>query len=93
MTPHDPLYFLYLGLVFGIGFTGMLVGLIIIWKDRPKRNCDIGTPEEQCDRFDDYCADHADLEGYDMCKGCPLENTHDCRIVWVNMPYKKEDKQ
>ena len=93
MTPHDPLYFLYLGLVFGIGFTGMLVGLLIIWTDRPKRNCDIGTSEEQYYRFEDYCAEHADLEGYDMCKGCPLENTHDCRITWMNMTYKKEDKQ
>ena len=44
-------------------------------------------------RFEDYCANHRDLEGYDVCKGCPLENTRDCRIAWMNMPYnKKEDK-
>lgn len=92
MTPHEFFYFMF-GMLIGIGLMGMLAGLVIIWSDRPKRNCDVGTPEEQCYRFEDYCADHADLEGYDMCKGCPLENTHDCRIVWINLPYKKEDKQ
>ena len=92
MTPHEFLYFMF-GTLIGIGLMGMLAGLVIIWSDRPKRNCDIGTPVEQCYRFEDYCADHADLEGYDMCKGCPLENTHDCRIIWMNLPYKKEDRQ
>ena len=84
---------LILGILAGICLMGMLVGLIIIWKDRPKRNCDIGTPEEQYYRFEDYHAEHTDLDGYDMCKGCPLENENDCRIAWMNLPYKKEVAQ
>ena len=91
MTPHEFFYF-WVGLMLGFALMGMLVGLVIIWSDRPKRNCDIGTPEDQYYRFEDYCAEHGDLEGYDMCNGCPLENTHDCRITWMNMPYKKENK-
>lgn len=42
MTPHDHLYLLYLGLVFGIGLIGILTGLVIIWEDKPKRKRDIG---------------------------------------------------
>ncbi len=95
----------WIGLMLGFALMGMLAGLLIIWSDRPKRNCDIGTPEEQYYRFADYCAKHApdcpdigarrpnisEQNGYDMCKGCPLENVHDCRITWMNMPYKKEN--
>ena len=91
MTPHVFFYFMF-GMLIGIGLMGILTILVIIRDVRPKRNYDIGTLEEQCDRFDEYCAENADLEGYDMCKGCPLENTHDCRIAWMNLPYKKEDK-
>jgi len=85
----------WIGLMFGFALMGMLVGVIMIWSDKPKRNCDIGTYEEQYYRFEDYHAEHTDPDAYDMCKGCPLENTYDCRIAWMNMPYKpykKEDK-
>ena len=96
MTPHDPLYFLCLGLVFGIGFTGMLVGLLIILSDRSKRNGDVGTPIEQYYRFADYCAEQTTpmpvTDEYDICVNCPLKDAQDCRISWMNMPYKKEDK-
>lgn len=92
MTPHGFLCF-WVGLMLGFALMGMLVGVIMIWSDKPKRNCDIGTLVEQYDRFDDYCAEHADLEGYDMCKGCPLELAHECRIAWMNMPYKKEQQR
>lgn len=91
MTPHEFFYF-WVGLILGFALMGMLAILVIMRYSRPKRNYDIGTPEEQYYRFEDYCAEHADLEGYDMCKGCPLENAHDCRIVWMNLPYKKENK-
>ena len=57
----------------------------------PARNCDIGTPEEQCDRFEDYCAEHGDWEEYDVCVNCPLKDAHDCRIAWMNLPYKKKE--
>jgi len=93
MTPQE-FFYCWIGLILGIGLMGMLAGLVIIRSDRPKRNCDVGTPVEQYYRFENYCAEHADLEGYDRCKGCPLEgemNAHDCRFIWLNMPYKKEE--
>lgn len=92
MTPHE-FFYAWVGLMLGFALMGMLVGVIMIWSDKPKRNCDIGTSEEQYRRFEDYHAKHADLKEDDMCKSCPLKNAPDCRIIWMNMPYKKEDKQ
>lgn len=92
MTPHEFFYF-WVGLMLGFALMGMLVGLVIVWSNGPKRNCDIGTYEEQYYRFEDYCADHADPNGSIMCKGCPLENVPDCKIAWMNLPYKKEEQQ
>ena len=84
----------WVGLILGIAFSNIVTGLVLIWSDRPKRNCDIGTPEEQCYRFEDYCAEHGDRDEYDICVSCPLKDARDCRIFWMNLPYeKKEDKQ
>ena len=86
----------WVGLILGISLSNIVTGLVLIWSDRPKRNCDVGTPIQQYYRFQDYHAKHINSIDRDMCKGCPLEGemkAHDCRFVWMNMPYKKEDKQ
>lgn len=82
----------WIGLMLGI-MLGMLVGLIMIWSDRPKRNCDVGTPAEQMERFEAYCNAH------EPCESCPLDRPRvcpSCGVHWAQMPYKpykKVDKQ
>lgn len=57
----------------------------------PRRQCDIGTPEEQCDRFANFCDSHS------SCSQCPVKslwnfaNGHkpSCGILWAQMPYEE----
>ena len=62
----------------------------------PPRNCDVGTAEEQSDRFDKFCYSH------NKCFQCPVKsiyNSHNrqkqlreiirCEIIWSQMPYKE----
>ena len=62
----------------------------------PPRNCDVGTAEEQSDRFDKFCYSH------NKCFQCPVKsiyNSHHrqkqlreiirCEIIWSQMPYEK----
>lgn len=56
----------------------------------PPKNCDVGTAEEQAERFSRFC--QADV--LDVCsKSCPLYNhsrsRDDCAIQWEQMPYKE----
>lgn len=51
----------------------------------PPRNCDVGTAEEQSDRFEAFCLRHK------TCPPCPCkytEKTH-CSINWARMPYEE----
>ena len=52
----------------------------------PPRNCDVGTPEEQAERFQWFCDTRP-------CDCCTLKNkaneTLDCAIHWAQMPYKE----
>ena len=63
----------------------------------PPRNCDVGTAEDQADRFDKFCYSHS------KCHQCPVQSiwnsTHRkkrlreiirCEIIWAQMPYKEE---
>ena len=56
--------------------------------DEPPRNCDVGTAEEQAERFKTFCYIYP-LN----CSGCPFKNianTHnECAIFWLQMPYKE----
>ena len=60
------------------------------------RNCDVGTAEEQSDRFDKFCYSH------NKCFQCPVKsiwNSHHrqkqlceiirCEIIWSQMPYEE----
>ena len=50
----------------------------------PPRNCDVGTAEEQAERFDKFCE-------YTSCQKCNANRIgfQDCRFVWENMPYQE----
>lgn len=54
----------------------------------PLRNCDVGTAEEQAERFKKFCYIYP-LN----CRGCPFKNianTHnECAIFWLQMPYEE----
>lgn len=57
----------------------------------PARNCDVGTAEEQDERFDAFCARYYgtnDMSG-DNCRICPL-SPMECKFAWAQMPYEKE---
>lgn len=47
----------------------------------PWRNCDVGTVEEQEERFCEFC-------GHGSCKSCKLtEISSVCEIAWSQLPY------
>lgn len=46
------------------------------------RNCDVGTPEEQSKRFDNYCSGN--------CGTCPCNAMPRCNMIWAQMPYEQE---
>ena len=54
---------------------------------RPLRNCDVGTAEEQCARFQRFC------DKYTICHKCPLWRgggpVYRCYSFWSNLLYKK----
>ncbi len=62
-------------------------------ENRPKRNCDVGTAEEQEVRMARYCAEHHNKDEFaDMCAKCPLYKQgikQDCAFFWGQMPYTK----
>ena len=49
----------------------------------PPRNCDVGTPEEQNERFLKFCTS-MDCERY-----CPLFKADSCELAWAQMPYEE----
>ena len=52
----------------------------------PARNCDVGTAEEQSERFDKFCDTH-DCRRND----CPLFKADGCELAWAQMPYEAEE--
>ena len=61
------------------------------------RNCDVGTSDEQAERFENFCLKHigcAEETGGRHCVGCPLEKasrniTQKCELYWAQMPYEE----
>lgn len=61
----------------------------------PVRNCDVGTSDEQAERFENFCLEHigcAEETGGRHCIGCPLEKasrhiTQKCELYWAQLPY------
>lgn len=58
----------------------------------PRRNCDVGTAEEQAERFNDYCKKQGKGCWIGKSKGsCPIFKGYkiDCGLVWAQMPYEE----
>lgn len=49
----------------------------------PPRNCDVGTSEEQSERYDEFCDIH------DCRSDCPLFKADSCELAWAQMPYEE----
>lgn len=56
----------------------------------PPRNCDVGTAEEQKERFEGFCDDEKGDRQH--CLNCRLCNALDCELEWAQMPYEAERK-
>lgn len=59
----------------------------------PLRNCDVGTPREQGERFKVFCSRKG--EGFGVAAycayECPCGNKGDCKLAWAQMPYEAEE--
>lgn len=53
----------------------------------PMRNCDVGTAEEQKERFEEFCDDEKGDRQH--CRNCRLCNALDCELAWAQMPYEE----
>lgn len=74
------------------GFIPSILGRIDGILETPKRNCDIGTADEQETRFTEFCDAHKYVgdDGVNVCsRDCPFYNKIDCGIFWSQMPYEK----
>lgn len=56
----------------------------------PPRNCDVGTPEEQAERFGRYC-DKFTQDGMhcETCPCCGKIKFGRCEFAWAQMPYER----
>ena len=52
----------------------------------PPRNCDVGTENEQNERFLKFCT------SMDCKRYCPLFKADSCELAWAQMPYDEVEK-
>jgi hypothetical protein len=60
----------------------------------PLHNCDVGTVEEQTERYDEFCRTNftpGDLCG-DNCILCPLSPYY-CKFQWAQLPYEGNESE
>lgn len=54
----------------------------------PPRNCDVGTAEEQAERYMNFC------HNYPKCTGCPCVGRilyNQCQFAWAQLPYEAKE--
>ena len=57
---------------------------------KPRRNCEVGTAEEQSRRFEEFC------RGVNRCDGCPIRERGQqdfCEFAWGQMPYHGKESE
>ena len=58
----------------------------------PVRNCDVGTAEEQLDRYGLFCQNKCPVcENRHSCHICGERYRMKCMVAWSQMPYEEED--
>lgn len=55
----------------------------------PPRNCDVGTVEEQSERFHSFCESNKQCGDVYSCERCQLNSIEDCELAWSQMPYEE----
>ena len=55
----------------------------------PPRNCDVGTSEEQAERFHSFCESNKQCGDVYSCECCQLNSIEDCELAWSQMPYEE----
>lgn len=55
-------------------------------ENRPKRNCDVGTAEAQCQRMFHYCIEKGDCS---VCERRKNMSFRGCVLDWAQMPYEE----
>ena len=61
----------------------------------PRRNCDVGTLEEQAQRFNAFCKKQNNKCCVGRSKGeCPVFRGYeiDCALTWAQMPYNEQEE-
>lgn len=65
-----------------------------------KRNCDIGTADEQYERWERFCQIlNSPLNKDSSCFGCPVYDRlrsgsrASCELIWGNLPYEEDKKE
>ena len=68
---------------------GRARGMLQAALSAPPRQCEVGTAEEQVERWRTYCSSH---RSGPSCDGCPLEtdDSADCYAVWMQKPYEAQ---
>ena len=57
---------------------------------KPARNCDVGSPEEQAQRFDNFCESNASNGPCSLkCPCIDCFNQCQCLCTWAQLPYKE----
>ena len=59
----------------------------------PPRNCDVGTAEEQAERFHHQCFEHHTGRCSPHCGTLPAKTRQECALKWAQMPYESEVKK
>ena len=54
----------------------------------PRRQCDVGTAEEQYGRYEKFCCSHYREYSVGHCSQCPFSEPT-CKLEWAQMPYEE----
>ncbi|MBP5510857.1 MAG: hypothetical protein J6Z49_08070 [Kiritimatiellae bacterium] len=71
-----------------------LRGVVVRALSEPPRNCDVGTAEEQAERFYKFCTEHFSAISNMCSPRCPCFDSDDqchCLCKWEQMPYEAEE--
>ena len=83
------------GSMYGGGIIYAIAGSIREAKaviDEPRRNCDVGTAEEQAKRYARYCDTYLRDDRSKPCTDCPCCGRipfGKCEFAWAQMPYEE----